>query len=236
MYFLFSGRAGFKILSLISLCIHFVGLDCKSNPGKLINDCVTSQYCPFMNPKTSEIPWNTVWIKISNSTKGLKISLKACITHFVIFIVIQDGLIPDSMKKTADPDLTKFIYLFYIFASHPLHHPFNVPMKWKITYAYLRGLSKRTRMAFSFFEYLLSFQRYSSFCSKIDDVTNCISTKITDHKIRNISGNIGMMLLKLGTGNVPSERHKMTPTVPSPWQQFCFRVHFMLDWHSHFLS
>ena len=32
-------------------------------------------------------------------------------------------------------------------------------------------------MAFSCFEYLLSYQRYSSFCSKIDDVTNSFSTK-----------------------------------------------------------
>ena len=51
-------------------------------------------------------------------------------------------------------------------------------------------------MAFSFFEYLLLFQRYSSFCSKIDDITNRFCTKI-NHKIKNISGNIGVMLLKL---------------------------------------
>ena len=79
-------------------------------------------------------------------------------------------------------------------------------------YAYSRGLSKRTRMVFSFFEYLLSFQRYSSFCSKIDDITNCISTKI-NHKIKNISENIGVMLLKLGTSNVSQVRQKMTPSV-----------------------
>ena len=59
----------------------------------------------------------------------------------------------------------------------------------------MKGLSKRTRMAFFFSEYLLSFQRYSSSCSKIDDVTNCISTKI-NHKILNILGNIGVILLK----------------------------------------
>ena len=70
-------------------------------------------------------------------------------------------------------------------------------------------------MAFSLFEYLLSFQRYSSFCSKSDDVTNCISTKI-NHKFKNISGNIEVMLLKLGTNNVPLVRHKMTPTVLLP--------------------
>ena len=65
----------------------------------------------------------------------------------------------------------------------------------------MKGLSKRTRMAFSFFEYLPSFQRYSSSRPKIDGITNCISTKI-NHKILNISGNIGVMLLKLGTNNV----------------------------------
>ena len=62
----------------------------------------------------------------------------------------------------------------------------------------MKGLPKRRRMAFSFLEYLLSFQRYSSFCSKIDGITNRFSTKI-----KNISGNIGVMLLKLGTSNVP---------------------------------
>ena len=51
-------------------------------------------------------------------------------------------------------------------------------------------------MAFSFFEYLHSFQRYSSFCSRI--ATNRSSTKI-NNKIKNILGKIGVMLLKLGT-------------------------------------
>ena len=68
----------------------------------------------------------------------------------------------------------------------------QVQMKWKIIYAYLKGLSKGIRMAFSLFEYLLSFQRYSSFCSKIDDVTNRLSTK-KNHKIKNIMGNIAQI-------------------------------------------
>ena len=51
-------------------------------------------------------------------------------------------------------------------------------------------------MMFAFFGYLLLFQRYSSFCSKINDVINCLNTKI-NHKIKNISGNFGVMLLKL---------------------------------------
>ena len=80
----------------------------------------------------------------------------------------------------------------------------------------------------SFFEFFLSFQRCSSFCSKIDDVTNHFSSKII-HKVKNISGNIGVMLLKLGTSNVPQVRHKMMPTVLLPWQQFCFRAYFVLD-------
>ena len=35
----------------------------------------------------------------------------------------------------------------------------------------------------------LSFQRHSSFCFKIDDVTNGLSKNV-NHKIKNISGNI----------------------------------------------
>ena len=66
------------------------------------------------------------------------------------------------------------------------------------------------------FEYLLSFQRYSSFCSKIDDVTNCFSTKI-NNKIKNITGNIEVMLLKLGTNDVSQIRNKMTPIITLPW-------------------
>ena len=73
-----------------------------------------------------------------------------------------------------------------------------------------------------FFEYLHSFQRYSSFCSKIDDVTNRFSTKI-DNKIKNILGNIGVMLLKLGTNNENQVRNKMTPIMTFPW--FSSRPH-----------
>ena len=51
---------------------------------------------------------------------------------------------------------------------------------------------------------LLSFQIY--------DVTNSLGAKI-NHKIKNISENIRVVLLKLGTSNVPPGRHKMTPTV-----------------------
>ena len=80
----------------------------------------------------------------------------------------------------------------------------------------MKGLSKRRRMVFFFLDYLLSFQRYSSFCSKIDDVTNCISTKI-NHKILNISGNIEVMLLKLGTNNVCQVSNKLTPTLTLSW-------------------
>ena len=74
-------------------------------------------------------------------------------------------------------------------------------MKYKITYAYLKGLSNRTRIAFSYLEYFLAFQIYRKFLFKIDDVTNRFSTKI-NHKIKNISGNIGVIPLKLGTNNV----------------------------------
>ena len=46
---------------------------------------------------------------------------------------------------------------------------------------------------------------------------NRLSTRI-NHKIKNISGNIGVMLLKLGTDNVPRVRHKKEPTVLFSWQ------------------
>ena len=65
-----------------------------------------------------------------------------------------------------------------------------------------KAFQREQERCFLFFEYLLSFHRYSSSCSEIDDVTNCISTKI-NHKIKNISENIVVMLLKLGTSNVP---------------------------------
>ena len=42
---------------------------------------------------------------------------------------------------------------------------------------------KKNKNGVSFFEYLFSFQRYSSFCSKTDDITNRVSTKI-NHKIK----------------------------------------------------
>ena len=84
-------------------------------------------------------------------------------------------------------------------------------------------------MEFSFLERFHSFQRYIQVfeCPKIDDVTNRFSTKI-HHKIKDISGSIGVMLLKLGTSNVPRVRHKMRPAVLLAWQPFCFRVYFML--------
>ena len=41
---------------------------------------------------------------------------------------------------------------------------------------------------------------HPTFCSKIDDVKNSFSTKI-NYKIKNISGNIRVMLLKLGTSS-----------------------------------
>ena len=41
-------------------------------------------------------------------------------------------------------------------------------------------------------------------------------TKI-NNKIKNISGNIGVMLLKLGTNNASQTRNKMTPIRTSPW-------------------
>ena len=92
----------------------------------------------------------------------------------------------------------------------------------------MKGLSKRIRMTFSFFEYLLLFQRYSSSCSNIDDVTNCISTKI-NHKILNISGNIGVMLLKLGTNKQKTDTHFVVTmvllSVPDP---LCYKLNISI--------
>ena len=44
-------------------------------------------------------------------------------------------------------------------------------------------------MAFSFLEYLFSFQRYSRFCILSDDVISG-STNTVQHSIKNISGSI----------------------------------------------
>ena len=65
-------------------------------------------------------------------------------------------------------------------------------------------------------EISFSFQRYSGFSSKTDAFTDRLSVKI-NHKIVNVSGNIGVMLLKLGSSNVPQVRHKMTFTVLLSW-------------------
>ena len=46
--------------------------------------------------------------------------------------------------------------------------------------------------------------------------TDRLSTQI-NHKIKNNSVNIGVMLLKLGNRNVPRVRHKKKPTVLLPW-------------------
>ena len=66
------------------------------------------------------------------------------------------------------------------------------------------------------------------FVEKTDDVTNRLSAN-TNHRIKNMSENFEVMLLKLDTSNVPLVRHKMTPIVLFPWQQFCFRVYFMFN-------
>ena len=47
-------------------------------------------------------------------------------------------------------------------------------------------------------------------------MSQIVSVQIINHKIKNISENIAVMLLKLGTSNVPLVRHKMTPTVLLP--------------------
>ena len=53
----------------------------------------------------------------------------------------------------------------------------------------------------SILEYLLSFPRYSSFCSKFM-TSQTVHMTVINHKIENISENIGWVLFKLGTNNV----------------------------------
>ena len=48
-----------------------------------------------------------------------------------------------------------------------------------------------------------------------DDVIDR-STKTVQHSIKNISGNIKAVFLKLGTKNVYHKRNKMTPVMPLP--------------------
>ena len=48
-----------------------------------------------------------------------------------------------------------------------------------------------------------------------DDVIDR-STKTLQHSIKNISGNIKAVFLKLGTRNVHNKRNKMTAVVQSP--------------------
>ena len=55
-----------------------------------------------------------------------------------------------------------------------------------------------------------------------DDVIDC-STKTVQHSIKNISGNIKAVFLKLGTGNVHHKRSKMKPTILLPWQHPWFQ-------------
>ena len=70
-------------------------------------------------------------------------------------------------------------------------------------------------MAFSFLEYLFSFQRYSRFCIMSDDVIGG-SANTVQRSIKNISGNITAVVFKLGARNVHHKRNKVTPVVPLP--------------------
>ena len=93
-------------------------------------------------------------------------------------------------------------------------------MKWKIFWAYLKGLSKYRRMAFFFLKYLFSFYRYWHF-SIMQWWRHGLQQKSRKYWINDISGNIEAVFLKLGIINVHHKRNKMTPLVLLPWQQFC---------------
>ena len=64
-----------------------------------------------------------------------------------------------------------FAFFFFFFFFWPAACVFThselikVPMKCKTSWAHMKGFSKRRRIVFSFFWYLLSFQRYSRFCT-----------------------------------------------------------------------
>ena len=49
----------------------------------------------------------------------------------------------------------------------------------------------------------------------------CLQLKSGKYWINDISGNIEVVFLKLGTTNVHQKRNKMTPLVLLPWQRFC---------------
>ena len=70
-------------------------------------------------------------------------------------------------------------------------------------------------MAFSFLEYLFSFQSYSRFCILSDDIIGG-STNTVQHSIKNISRSIKAVVFKLGIINVHHKRNKMTPVMPLP--------------------
>jgi len=94
----------------------------------------------------------------------------------------------------------------------------------KIICAYLKGLLKHRKMAFSFLKYLFSFQRYWHFSiMQIRSVMTSFCLRLKSGKcwINDISGNIEAVFLKLGATNVHHKRNKMTPLVLLPWQQFC---------------
>jgi len=75
-------------------------------------------------------------------------------------------------------------------------------------------------MAFSFLEYLFSFQRYLRFCKESVGVVGG-STKTAQHSIENNSRNIKAVFFKLDTRNVHHKRNIMTPVMPLPCQQLC---------------
>jgi len=70
-------------------------------------------------------------------------------------------------------------------------------------------------MAFSFLEYLFSFERYLRFCKESDDVIGG-STRAAQRSVDNDLRNVEAVFLRLGTGNVHRKRNIMTPVVPLP--------------------
>ena len=94
-----------------------------------------------------------------------------------------------------------------------------VHMTWKIFSANLKSFSKYRRMAFFFSKYLFSFQKYWRFSiMQIGSVMTsyCLQLKMVNYWIHNLSGNIKVVFLKLGTIYVHHKRNKMKPLILLP--------------------
>ena len=74
-------------------------------------------------------------------------------------------------------------------------------------------------MAFTFFGisfFVLEISTFLYYANEGSDDVIDRSTKTVQHSIKNISGNIKAVFVKLGTRNVHLKRNKMIPVMPLP--------------------